>query len=91
MPEAPYDVAKYLNDNLRYPESPEAGDGARVVVQFVVTEDGGIANPKIIGNSPKIFHDEAIRLVSSMPKWKPGKQNGRPVSVFYTLPVLFRK
>ena len=91
MPEAPYDVHKYLNDNLKYPKGPEADAGARVVVQFVVTEDGTITDPKIVDHSPAVFHKEALRLVQSMPKWRPGKQNGRPVKVYFTLPILFRK
>jgi TonB family protein len=91
MPEAPYDVTKYFNDNLRYPEGPGADDGARVIVQFVVNEDGKISDPKIVGHCPAIFREEAIRLVKNMPKWKPGKQNGRSVKVYFTLPIIFKK
>ncbi|WP_276134964.1 energy transducer TonB [Polluticoccus soli] len=93
MPEAPYDVSAYMAKNIRYPDAArEAGIDGRVNVQFVVSEDGSIGDVRVVG-SKRLgggLEDEAVRVVKGMPNWKPGKQNGRPVKVYYTLPVMFR-
>lgn len=93
MPEAPYDVNRYLAENIRYPaNAQEFNIQGKIAIQFVVSEDGSISDVKVAGGR-KLgggLEEEAIRVVKSMPKWKPGKQNGRPVKVYYTLPVNFR-
>jgi protein TonB len=93
MPEPPYNVMEYLGKNMRYPDAArENGIEGRVSVQFIVNEDGSITDVKIVG-SKRLgggCEEEAMRVISSMPKWKPGKQNGRPVKVYYTQPVSFR-
>ena len=82
---------EYLSRNTRYPE--ELGESCiqgRVIVTFVVEKDGGISNVKVAKSLHPLLDKEAVRVVSSMPKWCPGKQNGVTYRVKYTLPVTFR-
>lgn len=95
MPEFPdgsmAGLMKYLSDNIRYPEAAhKAGIQGRVTVQFVVGKDGSIGNVSILRGVNADLDAEAIRVISSMPKWKPGTQKGEPVKVKYTVPVMFR-
>lgn len=84
-------LMKYLSDNIRYPEAAhKAGIQGRVTVQFVVGKDGSIGNVSILRGVNADLDAEAIRVISSMPKWKPGTQKGEPVKVKYTVPVMFR-
>ena len=81
----------YIKTNMRYPASAkEKGTQGRVTVQFVVDKDGSIKEPKLLRSVDKDMDAEALRLISSMPKWKPGRQKGQPVAVKYTAPVMFR-
>ncbi len=90
MPEAPFDVPKYLAQNIRYPSAArEEGISGRVVLQFVVDKDGSVTNVTILRDIGGGCGKEAERVVKGMPKWRPGKQNGQPVKVYYTLPVSF--
>ena len=95
MPEFPEGgmagLMQYLNKNIRYPEAAKkAGTEGRVTVQFVVEKDGSISNVKTIREVSPDLDQEAIRVISEMPKWKPGTQRGEPVRVRYTVPVVFR-
>lgn len=94
QPEFPGGMAeliKYLKKNLRYPQiCKEQGLQGRVIVQFVVNPDSTLSDFNVIKPVNPHFDKEALRVVSTMPKWKPGKQRGRPVRVRYTLPVTFR-
>ena len=84
-------LMKYLSANIRYPEAAhKAGTQGRVTVQFVVGKDGSIGNVGILRGVDPNLDAEAIRVISSMPKWKPGTQKGEPVNVKYTVPVMFR-
>ena len=84
-------LMQYLGDNIRYPEAAKkAGTEGRVTVQFVVEKDGSISNVKTIREVSPDLDQEAIRVISEMPKWKPGTQRGEPVRVRYTVPVVFR-
>ena len=84
-------LMQYLADNLRYPESArKAGTQGRVTVQFVVGKDGSIGNVSILRGVDPALDKEAIRVVSEMPKWKPGLQKGKPVNVKFAIPVVFR-
>lgn len=84
-------LMKYLSANIRYPEAAhKAGTQGRVTVQFVVGKDGSIGNVSILRGVDPALDAEAIRVISSMPKWKPGTQKGEPVNVKYTVPVMFR-
>jgi len=94
VPEFPGGMAalqKYLANNIRYPAAAkEDGIQGRVVLQFVVDKDGSVTNIVIQRDIGGGCGKEAVRVVSSMPKWKPGKQNGQAVKVYYTLPVSFK-
>lgn len=95
MPEFPNGgmaaLMKYLTDNIRYPEAAKkAGIQGRVIVQFVVDKDGSIKNVRTLRGVNSDLDAEAIRVIQSMPKWKPGTQKGEPVKVKYTIPVMFR-
>ena len=95
MPEFPggqQALFKYLSDNVKYPViAQENGIQGRVICQFVVNKDGNIVDVEVVrsGGDPSL-DKEALRVVKSMPKWKPGKQRGKAVRVKYTVPVNFR-
>lgn len=78
----------YLRANLRYPAGQENTQG-RVVVRFVVTKTGEVGDISIIKSLSKPFDDEAIRVVKSLPTFTPGQLNGKPVAVYYALPINF--
>lgn len=94
MPKFPGGMAelmKYLNSNIKYPvEAHKAGIQGRVVVSFVVNKDGTVKDAKIVRSVDKSIDAEALRVISAMPKWQPGYQDGKAVSVRYTVPVTFR-
>ena len=95
MPEFPggqQALFKYLGENVKYPViAQENGIQGRVVCQFVVNKDGSIVDVVVVRSSGDASLDkEAVRVINSMPKWKPGKQRGKPVRVKYTVPVNFR-
>jgi protein TonB len=95
MPEFPggqQELFKYLAENVKYPViAQENGIQGRVICQFVVNKDGSIVDVQAVRSSGEPSLDkEAIRVIKSMPKWKPGKQRGKPVRVKYTVPVNFR-
>ena len=82
---------KFLSKHLKYPAiSQENGVQGIVSVQFIVEKDGSISNPKVIRGVDPYLDKEALRVVKTMPKWKPGKQRGKPVRVSYTVPVIFK-
>ena len=95
MPEFPGGQAalfKYLSENVKYPMiAQENGIQGRVICQFVVNKDGSIVDVEVVrsGGDPSL-DKEAIRVIKSMPKWKPGKQRGKAVRVKYTVPVNFK-
>lgn len=94
MPEFPGgqdQLLRYLSEHIRYPDQArEAGIEGKVTVKFVVNEDGDISDAQVLRGIGGGCDQEALRVVKSMPKWKPGKQNGRAVKVYFTLPVTFR-
>ena len=94
MPEFPggtQALLQYLKKNIKYPTiCQEQGIQGRVVVQFVVNKDGSIVDPEVIKPVNPYLDKEALRVVSTMPKWKPGEQRGKPVRVKFTLPVQFK-
>ena len=94
MPDFPGGTAKlaeYLQKNIKYPQmARESGIQGRVFVNFVVEPDGSVSNVKVLRSLGGGCDEEAMRVVKSMPKWKPGKQRGKPVRVSYILPVNFK-
>ena len=93
MPEYPGGMRaglEFMARNLRYPtKAQEAGKQGCVIVQFVVRKDGSLSDFKVLRPVDPWLDAEAIRVISTMPKWKPGMQDGKPVSVKFTLPVTF--
>ena len=95
MPEFPggqQALFKYLSENVKYPViAQENGIQGRVICQFVVNKDGSIVDVEVVRSGGDASLDkEAVRVIKSMPKWKPGKQRGKAVRVKYTVPVNFR-
>lgn len=95
MPEFPdggmSGLMQFLSKNIQYPINAQKNHTqGRVTVQFVVDKDGSISEPGIIRGVDPDLDGEAIRVISLMPKWKPGMQKGQPVRVRYTVPVMFR-
>ena len=92
FPGGTHAMYKYLADNIKYPdEAKAAGKQGRVMVQFVVRKDGSISDVTVVRSAGDLSLDkEAVRAVSSMPKWNPGTQGGKPVNVQYTIPVQFK-
>ena len=84
-------LMSYLARNIRYPSvAEENGIQGRVVIQFVVGKDGSISGASVIKGIDPSLDKEALRVINSMPKWIPGRQNGSNVKVRFTLPVTFR-
>ncbi len=83
---------RYLHDNIRYPHlAMENEISGKVFVQFVVDFEGSVKDVKVVGRHVGGGCDEeAVRVIKGMPKWKPGKQNGQTVAVYYNLPVNFQ-
>ncbi len=81
-------LMSWLANNIRYPQEV-CGQG-RVVVSFVVEPDGSISNVQVVRSVDPSFDKEAVRVTKAMPRWIPGKQNGKAVRVKYNLPVTFR-
>lgn len=91
FPGGPAALMKYLSENMRYPAvAEENGIQGRVTVQFVVEKDGSVTDVKTMKSVDPALDREAERVVKSMPKWIPGKQNGSAVRVKYFVPVVFR-
>jgi TonB family protein len=94
MPEFPGGVRalyQYLGKNIRYPlDMRKQKVEAKVIATFVVDAKGRIKNIEVVNKVPQQFADETIRVLKRMPVWIPGKQNGKPVNVKYTLPVDYR-
>ena len=84
-------MMKFLGDNIKYPvAAQENGIQGRVITNFVVEKDGSLSDVKIVRGADPLLDAEAVRVIQSMPKWKPGKQKGEEVRVRFTLPVVFR-
>lgn len=82
---------KWLGDNINYPAAAsEEGVQGKVTVQFIVEKDGRISNVHVVRGKHPALDAEAKRVVSKMPKWTPGRNNGQPVRVTFNLPVTFR-
>jgi len=83
-------LLKWIADNTKYPESPrEMGITGRILVQFVIEKDGSVSNVKVLRKVDPYLDKEAVRVIKSMPKWKPGKQRGKPVKVSFQVPINF--
>lgn len=84
------EMLKYLQENLQYPEDAKANNvHGRVIVKFIVERDGSLSDIKVMKGIGSGCNEEAIRLIQSMPKWKPGKNKGKEVRVSMMVPVNF--
>jgi protein TonB len=90
MPEFEGSLEAYLRKNLHYPDEARAnGIEGRVGIQFVVNEDGSISSAEVFNRASALLDAEALRVVKAMPKWKPGRQEGKAVKCYFTLPITF--
>lgn len=81
----------FIANNIKYPESAKAaGIQGRVIVTYIVEKDGSLSNFKVVRSIDKALDEEAVRVLSTMPKWIPGKQRGKVVRTRYTMPVSFK-
>lgn len=91
MPEASFNLEEYLGKNINYPDLAAKNNiQGRIIVQFIVEEDGSLSDITVVRGIGSGCDEEAIRVIKKMPKWKPGRQNGQPTRVYYTLPVTFK-
>lgn len=90
-PGGPIAMLKYLMENIKYPEQAmKEGIQGRVTVRFIVEKDGSISDVRPVLSVHPLLNKEAVRVVESMPKWSPGKHNGKPVRVRFNVPVMFK-
>jgi protein TonB len=94
MPEFPggdVELMKFIQKNVQYPQMERDNDiQGRVILKFVVMEDGGVSDVSVARSVSPGLDKEAVRVVKMLPKFKPGKQQGKAVRVYYSLPVLFK-
>lgn len=94
MPEFPGgtdSMVKFIQAHLEYPDSAQMyGIQGKVMVEFVIDEEGRLINPKIVRGMGWGCDEEVLRVVGLMPRWKPGKQKGKPVKVRFVLPIKFQ-
>ena len=94
MPQFPGGEAammKYLSQNIQYPPSAAKNNvEGRVILQFVVEKDGQIGEVKIVRSVDPELDAEAVRVIKTMPNFIPGRQDGKPVAVWYTIPISFK-
>jgi len=84
-------LMKFISESIKYPViAQENGIQGRVICQFVVNKDGSIVDINVVRSVDPSLDKEAVRVIKSMPKWKPGKQRGKAVRVKFTLPIVFR-
>ena len=90
MPQFIGDMNGYIGSHIHYPALASSdGITGKVIVEFLVNEDGSVSNVKVLRGIGGGCDEEALRVVSGMPVWKPGKQNGKPVKVLFRLPITF--
>ena len=94
MPEFPGGMDKllqFINDNMKYPTKAQTeGMQGKVIVQFIIDEDGYIIEPNIVRSVESSLDNEALRLIKMLPQWRPGTLKGKAVKVKYTVPVAFK-
>lgn len=85
------DFSKWVNENLVYPKDAiDQNISGRVILQFTVDKEGAVKDVKVLKGVDEVLDNEAVRVVTSSPNWTPANQNGVPVSVNYTFPVVFK-
>ena len=90
MPQATFNLNKWLSKNIHYPKAAQNADiEGRVLCKFIVNEDGSISDVTVIKSVSPELDAEAVRVLSRMPAWEPGMQNGKAVKVCFTIPIVF--
>ena len=85
------EFSKWVNSQLKYPEQAKKDKiQGRITLQFTVGADGAVRNVKVLRSAHELLDAEAVRVISASPNWEPGRQNGEPVAVTYTFPVIFQ-
>jgi len=82
-------LSHFLSNHLITPDDLEPGQKVTVLVKFLISTDGSISACEIVQSGGKLFDKEVIRVIKKMPRWNPGKQNGHPISMYFTQPVTF--
>ncbi|MBX2906702.1 MAG: TonB family protein [Taibaiella sp.] len=91
MPHTDYDLGTYLGNNIKYPEDARKRNvEGRVIVKFIVDKDGSVTKPEVLRSPDQALSDEAIRVVSTMPKWQPAMNGNKTVPVYFVLPISFQ-
>jgi len=94
MPEFPGGMDSlmvFLQRTVKYPkEAMDKGIQGRVLVKFIIEKDGQVSTPEVVKSVYAALDEEALRVVRCMPNWQPGRQKGKVVRVFFTLPITFR-
>lgn len=94
MPEFPggeLELRKWIAENVKYPAAARENDiKGKVYVRFAVTERGKVDKVSVVRGVHPLLDEEAVRVIKKLPKWKPGRQRGKPVSVWYTVPINFQ-
>ncbi len=91
-PEFPNGIAalnKYIKDHIEIPSS-DFGEQINVLIQFVIDKEGNVYDVKVIRSSTRAIERAAVKVIKEMPKWKPGKNNGKPVEVVFQLPIMIK-
>ena len=84
-------MMKFVSENVQYPEEAKEKEiSGRVFVSFIVEKDGSIGETEVVKGIGGGCDEEAVRVVKAMPKWKPGKEKGKPVRVSYMMPIFFK-
>jgi protein TonB len=85
------DFSKWVSENIQYPQDAiDSKIEGRVILQFTVSKEGDVKDVEVLRGVNELLDAEAVRVVSASPKWEAGSQNGVPVAVKYTFPVIFR-
>jgi TonB family protein len=90
-PKAEYEINSFLAKVIRYPdEARERNIEGRVMVKIVINEDGSVSHPVILKSPHESLSEEVMRVIGLMPAWAPGMKDGKPVKVYFTLPITFK-
>lgn len=91
FPGGPSELMKFIGEHMKYPTiAQENGTQGRVICQFVVGKDGQVRDVSVVRSLDPYCDKEAMRVIQTMPRWIPGKQNGKAVAVKYTVPIVFK-
>ena len=94
LPEFPggmVEMMKWITKNLKYPQAAQRRKiQGKVVVAFIIGKDGSISETKVVNGVDPLLDNEALRVIKMMPKWKPGKDKGKPCMTYFSIPVVFK-